>query len=199
MDVESLKNYKTYIDFIMGRIDKFFEKEKPYIACKRGCAKCCKNAEFPFSNIEFDFLMLGFYQLDDETKNKIRENVKKTLELKKENKEETFLYTCPFLIDNVCSNYDYRGIICRTFGLITEKDGKSKVPFCCFEGLNYSAILSDDKKGFSDEKIKELGLEDPSSFNVRYEFLTSDDFGNSFKFKFGDKKAMIDWFENLKF
>ena len=41
---------------------------------------------------------------------------KKTkLEWKKD--EADFIYECPFLINNRCCVYSYRGIICRTFGL----------------------------------------------------------------------------------
>ena len=198
MDLDNIRNYKLYLKFVNDKINKFFEKEKPYIACKMGCAKCCKNAQFPFSNTEIEYLMLGFVQLDNEKKELIKQNIKKTLEEKKTSTKDPFLYTCPFLINDVCSVYEYRGIICRTFGLITEKEGRSKVPFCCFEGLNYSSILDDEKKQFSEEKIKELGLPEPSSFNIRYEFLTSEEFEKSFKFVFGDKKSMIEWFENLE-
>ena len=37
--------------------------------------------------------------------------------------------------------------------------------------------------------------EEPASFNVSYETLTSKDIDEVFNFKFGSKKPMIEWFE----
>ena len=33
-----IENYEKYLEFISGKIDGFFEKQKPYIACKEGCS-----------------------------------------------------------------------------------------------------------------------------------------------------------------
>ena len=137
-----LENYITYLNFLSQKFDKFFESQKPYICCKKGCGKCCKNAQFPYSQIEFEYLMRGTLYLDIKTKEAIVNNIKTTLEAKKIFEGKKFLYDCPFLIDNVCAVYDYRGIVCRSFGLPTVgENGKIKAPFCCFQGLNYSNVL----------------------------------------------------------
>ena len=52
-----LKNYLNYLRFVNDKLNKFFEKQKPYIFCKKGCGMCCKNAQFPYSKIEMDYLM----------------------------------------------------------------------------------------------------------------------------------------------
>lgn len=45
------------------------------------------------------------------------------------------------------------------------------------------------------EKYKALNIDkEPLAYNVSYNFLTSEDFEKMFKFKFGDKKPLIDWF-----
>ena len=195
-----LENYLTYLVFLNNKLTKFFTSQKQFIFCKKGCARCCKNAEFPYSEIELKYLLYGFLQLDKETQNKIEENIKRIVEEKSKFKGSTFLYDCPFLIDDVCSVYDYRGIVCRTFGLLTKgMDDRVKVPFCCYQGLNYSNILNKKTKKLSQAKIKKLKLiDEPLGFNISYQFLTDPDFENSFGFKFGEKRPMIDWFYDMK-
>ena len=74
--------------------------------------------------------------------------------------------------------------------------GLSKIPFCAFEGLNYSNVIEPETKIVSLEKYKKLGdnLPEPLAYNVGYEFLTSKNIEENFKLNFGDKKALIDWF-----
>ena len=75
-------------------------------------------------------------------------------------------------------------------------EGLSKIPFCAFEGLNYSNVVEPDTKIISTEKYKKLGenIPEPLAFNVGYKFLTSKDIEENFKIHFGDKKPLIDWF-----
>lgn len=195
-----IENYKKYLEFINEKLTTFFHKQKPYICCKEGCAKCCQNAEFPFSQMEVIYLMNGVSKLDEATKNIIAENVKKVKEAKRNfNGEGKFLYDCPFLINNKCCVYEYRGIICRTFGLLyIGTNGKTQVPFCSFQGLNYANVLADDKSTISAEKYKASGIEaEPVAFNIRYGFLTESSFEQKFNFAFGEKKPLIDWFVEI--
>ena len=113
-----LNNYLTYLNYITNKLNKFFEQQKDYISCKRGCALCCKDAEFPYSAIEMQLLLNGFNSLDREVKNKVETNIQEILKKKKEHKEGRFVYDCPFLINNVCSIYEYRGVVCRSLGLM---------------------------------------------------------------------------------
>ena len=126
----------------------------------------------------------------------VDKNIKQVLEDKKIFKGEKFRYNCPFLINNVCCVYEYRGLVCRSFGLMTNDiNGKVQVPFCCFDGLNYSNVMDDEGKHVSREKFDKLGVEEePTAFNVSYQFLTDPDFERGFNFVFGDKKPLIEWF-----
>jgi len=195
-----LDNYLKYLEFITEKLNKFFNRQKEYIFCKKGCSLCCKNAQFPYSKIEMQYLFLGCKTLSGETINKIEENIGKTLEKKKDFKGERFTYDCPFLIDNVCSVYEHRGIICRSFGLMATIPGfdkKTKVPFCYAENLNYSNVIDFETKQVSGKRFKEGHfIEEPLAFNVSYDFLTGKDFEESFDFKFGEKKSLIDWFSD---
>lgn len=191
-----LENYLAYLSFLEDEFKKFFEQQKPYIFCKKGCGKCCKNAQFPYSNIEVLYLLMGAQKLDDNTLQEVMENIK-TLKQEKANfKGKKFRYDCPFLVNNECCVYDYRGIVCRAFGLLTVKaDGKVEAPFCYAEGLNYSNVVEDGGKNVSPEKFKLLGVkEKPFAYNVSYKTLTDPEFERAFKFNFGEKKPLIDWF-----
>ena len=194
------ENYQKYISYLNGKISNFFEQQKDYIKCSKGCAKCCKNGEYPFSEAEFRYLLQGFVELDKKTQDIIEKNIVNVIEEKKKKNSEKFIYDCPFLVDNLCSVYDYRGIICRTFGLIeNEEDDNIKVPFCSNEGLNYSNVLDKETNQLSTEIFEKSGLKtEPLGFNINYDFLTSEKFEKQFNINFGDKKPLIDWFETEK-
>ena len=248
-----LADYLLYLAFLTNKLNGFFEKQSPYIFCKKGCSKCCENGEYPFSELEYNFIMIGFSKLAPEVREEILNKVKKIkaekekyinaakqlysgklkvesgkLEAAKQLGSEVtkldnskisqtqqtdknlstlqpfnlstktnFTYECPFLINHECSVYEFRGIICRSFGLMTiNPDGLSKIPFCAFEGLNYSNVMEPETGIISTEKYKKLGenIPEPLAFNVGYKFLTSENIEENFKIHFGDKKALIDWF-----
>lgn len=192
-----IANYLMYLKFIDNKINNFFEKQKPYIFCHKGCAKCCKGAQFPYSYIELRLLLSGFLLLDKEKQNTIEKNVQKVLNEKENYTGKKFMYDCPFLIDNVCSVYEYRGLICRAFGLLTKSNKGLEVPFCCHEGLNFSNVLEEGTTMISRAKVEKLeNVEEPVAFNISYEFLTDDDFAKGFDFEFGEKKPLIEWFED---
>ena len=54
---EKFENYEKYLKFVQEKLNKFFEAQSPYISCKKGCAFCCKNAQFPYSELEFNYLV----------------------------------------------------------------------------------------------------------------------------------------------
>ena len=192
-----LGNYVAYLDFLNQKLLKFFDSQKPYIFCKQGCARCCKNAQFPYSAIEFRYLLNGALQLDKCTQKKIEINIKNIFDKKKKYSGKKFLYDCPFLIDDCCSVYNYRGVICRTFGLMTNTENqKIKAPFCAFQGLNYSNVLNLRKKTISVRKFKKLQTDlEPLGFNISYKYLTGEDYEEAFNLKFGESKPLIEWFE----
>lgn len=190
------KNYETYLKFLEEKLTNFFEMQKEYICCHKGCSLCCRNAEFPYSQLEVQYLAVGFFTLEEKLQELIEKRFYELGEQKKTFNGGVFLYDCPFLIDNCCSVYEYRGVVCRTFGLLSQSpDGTVKTPFCCFKGLNYSKVFDSETKQLSDEKVKEYGYkENPLGFNLSYEFLTNPDFERGFNIVFGEKKPLLDWF-----
>lgn len=190
-----MENYINFLAYLTELLNKYFKDQSPYIKCKLGCSKCCSNGDYPFSEIEVELLKLGFSGLDTEKKQIILKNIAK---IKKDRENHTsptrFTYRCPFLIDDVCSVYLHRGLICRTFGLIYSKEGeKMKIPFCAHEGLNYSNVLDEEKNMLLEEKMNELGINvEPKAYNIHYDFLTSERVAHAFKIDFGKRGPLID-------
>lgn len=177
--------YQEYLKFLDKTLKKFFEAQKPFIKCKKGCAYCCKEGEYPLSELEYIYMMLCFNETDNETKDIVLGNIETLLSTKRKK-----LYPCPFLVNNECSVYPARPIICRTFGLISYNDkGKNKVPFCIDLGLNYSDVYDNETALIKSDEGSEFK---PLAYNIGREYLRSKKYEKEFDIFFGDDKALID-------
>lgn len=192
--------YAKYLELIETHLlKKYFEHQKDYIKCKVGCSFCCESGQYPFTNIEVQYLMLGYHNLDDEQKIIVQEKIAEIKVQKDKYVGEEFMYECPFLINNKCCVYDYRGIICRTHGLmffITDKNGKSrnKCPDCVNFGLNYSNVYDKPKKMISTELWEKSGIKaEPIAYNLSQDVLLNNDATKELGLDFGESKALIDW------
>ena len=201
MDKKELELYCQFLRVINQRIDEHFENQKEFICCKEGCAMCCKNAQYPCSKLEFEFLKIGFSSLPLEKQKIIISNIEHIKNELKEHKEGKFIYTCPFLINDRCSVYNFRMIICRTFGLAyykeTDKENEPNVinvPFCVYDGLNYSTVYDVESKTLSSKKKENLHYKnEPVAFNLDMKSL-KEKFGQDImNLDFGEEKALIDW------
>jgi len=190
-----MENYIKYLEFIDKNLSKYFLSQTPYIKCKRGCSKCCENGDYPYSKPEVDYLLNGYSKLTKELQKIISDKITDLKQQKSKSTDTNFSYACPFLINNECSVYTHRGVICRTFGLISVRENcKPKIPFCAFEGLNYSNVLDKEKKIISDKMFQELNeIIEPLAFNTSYKFLTNPEFEKTFGVNFGKPKSLIDW------
>ena len=127
---------KDFFAELDKQLDKYRELHKNFLCCKAGCSFCCEKGDYPLSQLELEYLMQGYMQLENKTKIKIQENFKN---IKPGGK-------CPFLIDTKCSVYQYRPIVCRVHGLAyLIKDNVVKVPYCVNENKNYSSVYSNGK------------------------------------------------------
>ena len=201
-----LENYLLYLGYMTNKIQKFFEEQRDFIFCQKGCAKCCKHAQFPYSEIEFKLIYKGLLELEPNIQKQVLNKVDEIIREKQIHNEKTpnekFRYDCPFLISNECSVYVYRGLICRSFGLMTflpNEDKTPRIPFCAYEGLNYSNVLDEVKNNISEEKYLEKKYSDePKAYNIDYKTLINEEIANGFGFKFGEIKPLIEWFIKWK-
>ena len=196
LNIEKLRLYKSYLNTLQNTLDKYFENQKEYICCKKGCSLCCEKGIYPYSEIEYAYLVLGFFQLDKEKQVEILERIKSLKdEYLKSDKNEKFIHRCPFLDESgSCQVYEYRGIICRTFGLLQmNKDGKITRPFCGDKGLNYSKVFDEDDM-LDLEAVKNLGYKHyPQAFEITLGRLTDKRIFTDEILDFGEEKPLIEW------
>ena len=128
-----MDNYRKFLKEFDRKLENYFNQHKEHVHCKIGCSSCCENGDYPLSQIELEYLMLGYINLDNETKIKVQKSIKS---IQKGGQ-------CPFLIEKKCSIYEYRPIICRVHGLAyIISNNRVKVPYCVYENKNYSKVYN---------------------------------------------------------
>lgn len=182
-----LENYEKFLKEFDKYLEKLFGSQKEYIKCKKGCSICCSQGDYPFSQLEFTYLTEGFIKLPSEKKQIVQKNIQYLLEQKKHFKGERFEHKCPFLINDECCVYKYRGIICRTFGLCYYDDIKDyvRLPGCVNNGLNYYEVY--------DKKTKTLNLETVPAVNLRIDKVLTTQEAINYKLDYGEIRPMLDW------
>lgn len=183
-----LNAYEKFLEEFDKRLESYFESQKPYIKCRQGCSKCCETGEYPFSRLEAEYLMRAFIRLPKNVKDIIRASIEQLKEDKKNSKSERFLYKCPFLVNNLCSLYKYRGIVCRTHGLAYHEDGTNnlKLPECARFGLNYSEVFNkSDNSIYIGNTIKE---------QLKIDKVLRSTSAQKYKLECGAIRPLIEWF-----
>lgn len=161
-------NYAEFLEKFDQRLQEYFESFGENICCHKGCSDCCEKGDYPITDIELNYLMNGFLNLDLPTKLQVQNNIKNMRKGEK----------CPFLINHECSVYLYRPIICRVHGLAYFYKGKKvKVPYCVHNGKNFAKIYKDD--GFYGNPLP-VNLDTPHVLDGLY----------------AEIKNMYDWFKN---
>jgi len=126
---DSIENRVRLVEMLFRNLDVEiidFQKETK-LACIAGCGKCCSTPEIDASPLEF--LPWAFHVF-------LNGQAEEILSELEQNKTATcFLYRPKsleeFTLGN-CSNYKYRGLICRLFGFgaTTDKYGKLRIATC---------------------------------------------------------------------
>lgn len=97
--MNKLSNYQTYLKLLQEQLDVMFDSQKEYICCCEGCSSCCEEGMYPYSELEFRYLMIGYRQLSDDVKSQIIMETKRLLDIYNSNNKEYFKHKCPFLIN----------------------------------------------------------------------------------------------------
>ena len=110
------------------------ERYKAHLECRAGCSGCCHHhlSIFP---VEAAAVKSAIQALPQDIKNIVQQQAKTISE--QEARGESV--ACPLLVNDKCSIYDSRPIICRTQGLpllYEAEDGNLEVDFC---PLNFTA------------------------------------------------------------
>ncbi|WP_366187372.1 YkgJ family cysteine cluster protein [Flavobacterium ovatum] len=123
-------------------------KSETKIQCSSGCGKCCTTPNIDASPLEFLPWALHLF---------IEGKAESTLEaISTKTDSSCFLYQPNSISDNIngtCSDYHYRGLICRLFGYAGTKDknGKSSIVTCSLikenQQENYNNALEAINKG----------------------------------------------------
>lgn len=125
---ENLANYLSLLSRVDQLCGKITEQFPGQIACRAGCSGCCRQLSlFP---VETANLVVAVKNLPDEIKAILSGRIQWA-----ENG------SCPLLLNDCCTIYHSRPVICRTHGLplVTETDG-GRVVDCCPE--NFRAVES---------------------------------------------------------
>lgn len=161
-----MQRYETFLKDLDKQLEGYFISQGDLVVCKKGCSACCEQGDYPISELELKYLMLGFANLENDLKIQVQKNFKN---MKKGG-------ACPFLLNKECSIYLYRPIICRVHGLAyLLKDKTVKLPYCANEGKNYSNLYKNGE--FIGNPIEE---------NLETHSILKD-------FDFGMIKNLYDW------
>lgn len=193
-----IKQYEKYLSELKQKLDICFSEQKDFIKCKQGCSLCCKFCYYPYSKLEYDYMRIGIKSLTKEQQEIITSKALKVLkdrkEFAKDNDIMTFTYDCPILINDTCGLYEYRGLLCRTFGLAfhdMDDEKKVKIPHCVNLGLNYSDLQKEAKGKFSKENIESTELKEKfKAYDLSYSALIRD---AGVDIDFGDIRMLFEW------
>ena len=175
-----LRRYEKFLNEFDKKLEQYFSEQSEHICCKIGCCECCEIGDYPFTELEMHYLFEGFKSLDIQKQAHVRNSIAR---IKKNRVSVHLYYKCPFLINNECCVYKYRGLTCRVYGLAYITNGNIvKIPECVHKNLCYGKVFKDNY--LCAEPIKEdLSLLSIIARNAA-----------RYKLKFGTSRSLIDWF-----
>ncbi|MGE0201681.1 MAG: YkgJ family cysteine cluster protein [Candidatus Melainabacteria bacterium] len=100
----AITEFRAFRDRIDALTREAWELYKGQMACKKGCSACCRG-DFNITVLEGWTLKAAVDTLPEATRTRIAENLKN---LSPER--------CPLLLDDACSVYAERPVLCRVFG-----------------------------------------------------------------------------------
>jgi hypothetical protein len=139
---QSEQSYQAYqelireVDTLAGRISAYYSR---HLVCRSGCSGCCQHHLSVFE-VEADAISAAVRSLPGEALERVERQAREV----EERELRGVAVACPLLIDDRCSIYASRPLICRTQGLpllYEAGDGEPEVDFC---PLNFTAPAAID-------------------------------------------------------
>lgn len=133
--------YQQLIADVDDLVSQLNERYRAHLQCGAGCSGCCHHHLSVFA-VEAAVLTEAIQALPPTIQERIRQQA---MDIKAQEARDERV-ACPLLVDNLCSVYASRPLICRTQGLpllYEADDGAQEIDFC---PLNFD----------SDEAIAEL-------------------------------------------
>ena len=62
------RDYETFLCVLDKKLNGFFENQKEYICCSKGCSLCCKTGVYPISEVEFLYIKYALERLPDDVR-----------------------------------------------------------------------------------------------------------------------------------
>jgi uncharacterized protein len=138
----SSKHYQQLIQQVEKLTGKLNERYRTHLQCRAECSGCCHHhlSVFP---VEAATITSAIQALPQAT----RERIHQQAEAVKKSEARLENVVCPLLVDDHCSIYEARPLICRTQGLpllFEAEDGQQEVDFCPLNFTSDDAIAELD-------------------------------------------------------
>lgn len=138
-----IEPYRQLIESVDSMTARLSSRYAEHLVCRSGCSGCCHHHLSVFA-VEAATVGAAIEALPEPLRVQLNEQARKTLEL--EARGESAI--CPMLVDDRCSVYESRPMICRTQGLpllIEAEDGEAEVDFCPLNFTDENAIADLDQ------------------------------------------------------
>ncbi len=120
----TLREYKKLRNEIDNRCNQLHQEHKNHTQCHKGCSSCC---------MDFKLLPVEYHYILNQIKNK-------KVEIIPDHEKDK----CVFLVNDLCSIYEHRPVICRSHGLpilfTDEEFNNLSLTFC---PLNFQDVNDD--------------------------------------------------------
>ena len=123
-----MSSYREFIEHVDRLTAKLQARYSKHLVCRAGCSGCCHHHLSVFA-VEAEEARAAIEVLPVPIRARVEERAREVIKREAQGAP----VACPLLIDNRCSIYESRPLICRTQGLpllIEAEDGEQEVDFC---------------------------------------------------------------------
>src|SRR5215467_1438567 len=130
-----MSSYREFIEHVDRLTAKLQARYSKHLVCRAGCSGCCRHHLSVFA-VEAEEARAAIESLPPPIRVRVEEQAREVINREAQGER----VACPLLVDDRCSIYQSRPLICRTQGLpllMESEDGEPEVDFC---PLNFTEI-----------------------------------------------------------